>query len=431
MTRGPAGALRLLIAQQPLQQHPCCSVQRGGFAVHRRTAWTLLLRHTQTSGSSEQDVACVPCAQTPFLPFWRLEAAVCPGPVKEGVALVPDLAEPTAAEEKPPPAEAEAAAAEAGEHGAAEEDAAQEGETPLAKEEHDQEPAEDPAAEEVSTFSLALTSACFAVTEPRHALCLPHREGVSMPLHTSLHHDDFCFGCVVAGGGRGSGADAAAPEAAHQDGWRGDARQGQGQGPRQRTGPGSGARPGARPRPRPARAAAEECLRAGRSQLGALCCSIQPLHHLMLVDLQCKWSMQELRQGLQWAERQRSVVALAVFFEQLPFYPCSLQAFLRSLRSMHHCCCKGSALVVDLALHGTIATCRERPTCHQRTSRGWRRGWCCARCMLHCCAAPRAAASPHQVRLSPSARACMHLLLLHAQTVCNDENSGRCCQSCC
>ncbi len=37
---------------------------------------------------------CAHVLQTPYLPFWRLEAAVCPGPVKAGVPAVPGYGEP-------------------------------------------------------------------------------------------------------------------------------------------------------------------------------------------------------------------------------------------------------------------------------------------------------------------------------------------------
>ncbi len=49
--------------------------------------------------------------QTPYIPLWRFEAALCPGPIKEGVPAVPELAqsledtpaEPAAAEPEPEP----------------------------------------------------------------------------------------------------------------------------------------------------------------------------------------------------------------------------------------------------------------------------------------------------------------------------------------
>ena len=44
--------------------------------------------------------------QTPYIPLWRFEAALCPGPVKAGVPAVPELAQ------TPEEAPAEGAAAE-------------------------------------------------------------------------------------------------------------------------------------------------------------------------------------------------------------------------------------------------------------------------------------------------------------------------------
>ena len=31
--------------------------------------------------------------QTPYVPLWRFEAALCPGPIKAGVPVVPELAQ--------------------------------------------------------------------------------------------------------------------------------------------------------------------------------------------------------------------------------------------------------------------------------------------------------------------------------------------------
>ena len=31
--------------------------------------------------------------QTPYIPLWRFEAALCPGPIKAGVPAVPELAQ--------------------------------------------------------------------------------------------------------------------------------------------------------------------------------------------------------------------------------------------------------------------------------------------------------------------------------------------------
>lgn len=31
--------------------------------------------------------------QTPYIPLWRFEAALCPGPIKEGLPTVPELEE--------------------------------------------------------------------------------------------------------------------------------------------------------------------------------------------------------------------------------------------------------------------------------------------------------------------------------------------------
>ena len=53
----------------------------------------------------------VSVVQTPYVPLWRFEAALCPGPIKEGVPAVPELAqspeetpaEPAAAEPEPEP----------------------------------------------------------------------------------------------------------------------------------------------------------------------------------------------------------------------------------------------------------------------------------------------------------------------------------------
>jgi hypothetical protein len=36
----------------------------------------------------------MPALQTPYLPLWRLEAAICPGPIKAGVPTVPGVEEP-------------------------------------------------------------------------------------------------------------------------------------------------------------------------------------------------------------------------------------------------------------------------------------------------------------------------------------------------
>lgn len=49
--------------------------------------------------------------QTPYIPLWRFEAALCPGPIKAGVPAVPELAqspeealpEPAAAAAEPQP----------------------------------------------------------------------------------------------------------------------------------------------------------------------------------------------------------------------------------------------------------------------------------------------------------------------------------------
>ena len=49
-------------------------------------------------------------AQTPYIPLWRFEAALCPGPVKAGISAVPELAQTP--EEAPEDAPAEPAAAE-------------------------------------------------------------------------------------------------------------------------------------------------------------------------------------------------------------------------------------------------------------------------------------------------------------------------------
>lgn len=51
-----------------------------------------------------------PALQTPYVPLWRFEAALCPGPIKGGVPTVPELEE---SPDKPPEAEAEQEAAEA------------------------------------------------------------------------------------------------------------------------------------------------------------------------------------------------------------------------------------------------------------------------------------------------------------------------------
>ena len=52
---------------------------------------------------------CAAAAQTPYVPLWRFEAALCPGPVKAGVPTIPEqeqspddaLAEPAVAEQAP------------------------------------------------------------------------------------------------------------------------------------------------------------------------------------------------------------------------------------------------------------------------------------------------------------------------------------------
>jgi hypothetical protein len=70
----------LQILAPVLQVRSCPLLAQADCALHCHTRWCW---------KAKQEVLRFAVSlQTPYLPFWRLEAAICPGPVKEGVPAV-------------------------------------------------------------------------------------------------------------------------------------------------------------------------------------------------------------------------------------------------------------------------------------------------------------------------------------------------------